>query len=65
LNPPPGQLPALDQRQLIVLTEVTMFQTPPRVVLAVSSDHRTVRTVAVPATYAIVPVPNGWLIIQI
>jgi len=50
---------------LIVLTEVTMFQTPPRVVLAVSGDHRTVRTVAVPATYAIVPVPNGWLIIQI
>ncbi len=65
LNPPPAQLPALDERQLIVLTEVTMFQTPPRVVLAVSGDHRTVRTVAVPATYAIVPVPNGWLIIQI
>ncbi len=62
--PSPAELPTLEERQLIVLTELTTFHAP-RVVLAVSGDHRTVRTVAVPATYAIVPVPNGWLIIQI
>lgn len=58
-------MPTLEERQMIVLTEMTMFRASPRVVLAVSRDGRTVRSVAIPATYAIVPVPNGWLIIQI
>jgi hypothetical protein len=65
----PGQasaaLPDLDQRTLVVLTEVTTFQAPPRVVLAVSPDRQTARPAMIRATYAIVPTPNGWLIIQI
>jgi hypothetical protein len=61
--PPP--LPQLDRRELIVLTEVRMYQSSPRVVLAVSTDRRTAPAVVIPARYAIVPVPNGWLIIQI
>lgn len=66
VTPPPPPLPALNQRELIVLTEVTTFQAaPPRAVLAVSRDRRQAPVVAIPATYAIVPVPNGWLIIQI
>lgn len=65
LNPPPAQLPALEEQQLIVFTQVTTFQAPPRVVLTVSSDGREVRPVAIPARYAIVHMPNGWLIIQI
>jgi len=48
-----------------VLTEVRMFQAPPRVVLAVSPDRRRVQPVVIPARYAIVPTPGGWLIIQI
>ncbi|HVP10846.1 MAG TPA: hypothetical protein VMV94_06605, partial [Phycisphaerae bacterium] len=66
VNPPPAPMPALDQRGVIVLTEVTTtFQTPPRVVLAVSPDQRTARPALIRATYAILPTPNGWLIIQI
>jgi hypothetical protein len=67
LNPVPAQaqLPDLNQRAVIVLTEVTTFQAPPRVVLAVSPDRRAPQPVVIPATYAIVPTPNGWLIIQI
>jgi BlaR1 peptidase M56 len=61
----PAPLPALDQRAVIVLTEVTTFQAPPRVVLAVSPDQRRAQPVVMPATYAILPTPNGWLIIQI
>jgi hypothetical protein len=66
----PDALPALDQHALIVLTEVSMFEAPPpRVVLAVSPGGQAVRQAARPAiiraTYAIVPTPNGWLIIQI
>lgn len=64
LNPAPAPQPTLDRREWIVLTEVT-FRAPPRVVLAVSRDRRAAPAVAIPATYAIVPVPNGWLIIQI
>jgi hypothetical protein len=83
-KPVPAPLPALDQnyldqREMIVLTEVRTFQAPPRVVLAVSSSSRQRGsvgwdslpsrhkglTVAMPATFAIVPVPDGWLIIQI
>lgn len=63
--PAPARLPNLDQRAVIVLTEVTEFQAPPRVVLAVSPDRRTARPVVIPARYAILPTPNGWLIIQI
>ena len=65
VNPAPLPLPMLDQRTLVVLTEVTLYQAPPRVVLAVSRDRRSAPAVAIPATYAIVPTPNGWLIIQI
>ena len=64
-RPAPAPLPALDERQLIVLTEITTFQAPPRAVLAVSRTRRGAPAVAVPATFAIVPVPDGWLIIQI
>ena len=63
--PPPAPLPNLDQRAVVVLTEVTTVQAPPRVVLAVSPDRSAARAVVVPARYAIVPTPNGWLIIQI
>jgi hypothetical protein len=66
---PPVLFPLLDERAVIVLTEVTTFQAPPRVVLAVSPNGQAVRQAARPpvirATYAIVPTPNGWLIIQI
>lgn len=65
VEPTPVPLPVLDQQTLVVLTEVTVYQARPRVVLAVSSDRRTAPAVAIPATYAIVPTPNGWLIIQI
>ena len=63
--PAPAPLPDLNQRAVIVLTEVTMVQAPPRVVLAISPDRRAVKAVVIPARYAIVPTPNGWLIIQI
>ena len=60
-------MPALDQRAVIVLTEVTMFQAPPpRVVLARFARPASGTTRSrYRATYAIVPTPNGWLIIQI
>jgi beta-lactamase regulating signal transducer with metallopeptidase domain len=64
----PGQspLPTLDQRAVLVLTEVTVFQAPrPRAVLAVAPDRQFARPAAIRATYAIVPTPSGWLIIQI
>lgn len=63
--PEPAALPQLDQRAVIVLTEVTTIQAPPRVVLAVSPDRSAAKAVVIPARYAIVPTPNGWLIIQI
>jgi hypothetical protein len=63
--PAPAPLPDLDQRAVIVLTEVTTFPASPRLVLAVSPDRRAARAVIIPARYAIVPTPNGWLIIQI
>jgi len=67
MNPPAAvaPVPDIDQRTVIVLTEFTKFQAPPRVVLAVSPDRRAPQPVVIPATYAIVPTPNGWLIIQI
>ena len=63
-NPAPP-LPVLDRRTLVVLTEMMTFQAQPRVVLAVSPDRRAAPVMAIPATYAIVPTPNGWLIIRI
>ena len=65
LNPAPAPMPDLDQRAVIMLTEVTTIQAPPRVVLAISPDRRATKAVVIPARYAIVPTPNGWLIIQI
>jgi hypothetical protein len=63
-------LPEFDRRTLVVLTGWTAYQMPPRVVLAVAKDRRVVPNGAapartIPARYAIVPTPNGWLIIQI
>jgi bla regulator protein blaR1 len=63
-------LPELDRRTLVVLTEWTAYQMPPRVVLAVATDRGAAssgaaRARAIPARYAIVPTPNGWLIIRI
>jgi len=65
LNAPPTPLPDLDQHTLVVLTEWTMYEVRPRVVPAVSTDQRPVRPVMIPARYALVPTPMGWLIIQI
>jgi Zn-dependent protease with chaperone function len=65
VDPVPPPLPILEQPAVIVLTEVLTFQAPPRVVLAVSPDRQTVRPAVIRATYAIVPTPNGWIIIQI
>lgn len=65
LAPAPEPLPNFDQRTVIVFTEVTTFAAPPRVVLAVSPDRSAARAVVIPARYAIVPTPTGWLIIQI
>jgi hypothetical protein len=59
-------LPELDRRTLVVLTEWTAYQMRPRVVLAVTTDrHAAAPARMIPARYAIVPTPNGWLIIQI
>ncbi len=52
------------QRASIVLTEFRAVQSLPRVVLAVSNDRR-VAPVVIPVRYAVVPTPNGWLIIRI
>jgi Zn-dependent protease with chaperone function len=65
LDEPPAPLPDLDQHTVIVLTDWTAYQARRRVVLAVSVDQRPVRPVLIPARYAIVPTPMGWLIIQI
>jgi hypothetical protein len=65
VRPVPAPLPTLDRRQLIVVTEVTTFEASPRAVPAVSTDRGTAPAVAIPAAYAIVPTPNGWLIIKI
>ncbi len=65
LSPVPAPLPAFDQRAVVVLTEWTAYQIRPRVVLAISEDRRVAPAVVVPARYAIVSTPNGWLIIQI
>jgi hypothetical protein len=62
--PAPQPLPELDQRRLVVLTEWTMYQMRPRVVLAVERERGPAPAV-VPATYAVVPTPTGWIIIQI
>jgi hypothetical protein len=63
-------LPELDRRTVVVLTEWTADQMRPRIVLAVATDrHAAPRAAfaarAIPARYAIVPTPSGWLIIQI
>jgi hypothetical protein len=63
-------LPELDRRTVVVLTEWTSYQMRPRVVLAVATDRRATPggaapARAIPARYAIVPTPNGWLIIRI
>jgi beta-lactamase regulating signal transducer with metallopeptidase domain len=65
LRPLPAPLSNPDQRALVVLTQWRIYQPPPRVVLAVSSDRRVMPAVVIPATFAIVPTANGWLIIQI
>ena len=65
LTPAPAPLPALDQRVMVVLSEWRVYQMRPRVVLAISADRRVAPAVVIPARYAIVPTPNGWLIIQI
>ena len=61
--PRSAPLPMVDRRAVLVLTEITT-QNRPRVVLAVSSEERTPASV-IRAAYAIVPTPQGWLIIQI
>lgn len=60
-------MPQLERREVVVLTEWTAYEMPPRVVLAVGGDRRATPSPArvIPARYAIVPTPNGWLIIQI
>lgn len=58
-------LPVVDRRALVVLTEFTTYQAQPQVVLAVSRDRLAAQAVPIRATFAIVPIPNGWLIIQI
>jgi hypothetical protein len=63
-------LPELDRRTVVVLTEWTAYQMRPRVVLAVATDRHAAPggafpARAIPARYAIVPTPSGWLIIQI
>jgi beta-lactamase regulating signal transducer with metallopeptidase domain len=65
VTPAPEPFPTLDQRAMVVLTEWTAYQMRPRVVLAISEDRRVPPAVVIPARYAIVPTPNGWLIIQI
>jgi hypothetical protein len=50
---------------MVVLSEWGVYQMHPRVVLAISEYRRVAPAVVIPARYAIVPTPNGWLIIQI
>ena len=59
-----------DQNAAIVLTEFRAWESTPRVVLTVSpqghtGDSQHPRPVLIPARYAVVQLPNGWLIIQI
>ncbi len=61
---PPMNLPNAEER-LVVLTEWTTLESPPRVVLAVSPGQRALPAMAIPASYAVVRTPTGWLIIQI
>lgn len=68
----PGQnLPANlgQQSTTVVLTEFRSAEQAPRVVLALAADQRTspatAKAVAIPARYAVVRLPDGWLIIQI
>ena len=65
LNPAPAPLPLLERHELVVLTEVTLYQAPPRVVQTMAPARHAAPPAAIRATYAIVPTPNGWLIIQI
>jgi hypothetical protein len=58
-------IPELDRRTVVVLTEWSAYQMPPRVVLAVATERRMPPARVIPARYAIVPTPNGWLIIHI
>jgi hypothetical protein len=59
-------LPELDRRTVVVLTEWTAYQMRERVVLAVARDRGAGAPARIiPARYAIVPTPSGWLIIQI
>jgi hypothetical protein len=58
-------IPEVDRRTVVVLTEWSAYQMPPRVVLAVATDRRVPPARVIPARYAIVPTPNGWLIIHI
>jgi hypothetical protein len=63
-------IPELDRRSVVVLTEWSAYQMPRRVVLAVATDRNArpdgaPRARVIPARYAIVPTPNGWLIIHI
>jgi beta-lactamase regulating signal transducer with metallopeptidase domain len=62
---PTAPLADLEQHTLVVLTEWSTYQVRPRVMLAVSVDQLPARPVMIPAKYAIVPTPTGWLIIQI
>ena len=64
LHPLPLPVPDQIQRMPVVLTEFRVYEAPPRVVLAVSPDHRLVQGIVRPAIFA-VATPNGWLIIQI
>jgi len=65
-----ASIPELDRRTVVVLTEWTSYQVRPRVLMAVAPDRRATSgraapARAIPARYAIVPTPNGWLIIRI
>lgn len=64
--PAPSSLDAskLDDRSMVVLTAFRTF-TAPRVVMAISPDHRTATQIVIPAIYAVVATPEGWLVIQI
>jgi hypothetical protein len=62
--------PKLDQQTMIVLTEFRTVEMQPRVALAGSPERRISPAsqpgaIILPVRYAVVPLPNGWLIIQI
>jgi hypothetical protein len=52
------------QRAVVVFTEWHEVETSPRLVVR-SADGSRVGYIAIPATYAAVATPNGWLIVQI